>query len=150
MKLKAKTLLATAGVLTGLGIGSAVASPIAVISGPYDILPGQTIKLSGASSYDSVPGAILSYAWDLDNDGLFNYSVSVAPNFTVGKAELPGESFVIALKVTDNFGISATTGSTVTVVKELPPAVVPEPVSVALFGVGALALSMGRRKRNVG
>lgn len=149
MKSKAKTLMLAAAVMMGIGVAPCMAAPIAIISGPYTILPGQTITLSGAASYDTTPNASLSFAWDLNNDGVFNDSAAVAPSFTVGSAALIGSNYVVALQVTDSFGAHAVTASTVTVVKELPPAVVPEPVSLALFGVGALGLSAIRRKRSV-
>jgi len=146
MKCKTKALFAALAVLVVVGIEPAIASPIAVISGPYQILPGQTITLNGAGSYDTTPGAVLSYAWDLDANGIFNDAVSATATFTAGNTALYGQSFPVFLRVTDNFGATATTGSTVTVVKELPAAV-PEPFSTALFAIGALAFSAARRTK---
>jgi IS1 family transposase len=71
-----------------------------------------SIQLSGASSYDPDGGSIVSYGWDLNNDGtidktgseiLVTYSDFAALNVTAS------ESHKVTLTVTDNEGATATT-----------------------------------------
>ena len=45
--------------------------PVAEANGPYDVLAGGTVTLSGAGSSDPDPGDGLTYAWDLDGDAIY-------------------------------------------------------------------------------
>ena len=68
----------------------------------------------GSGSYDIDPGdSIVSYAWDLDNDGDFDDSTAQKPSFTAGPT--PGTLYPICLKVTDSFGETDIGCTTVTV-----------------------------------
>ena len=71
--------------------------PTAVAGGPYTVAEGSSITLDGAGSSDVDPGDTLTYAWDLDNDGVFE-SAGATANFTAldGPASHP-----VALQVCD-------------------------------------------------
>jgi hypothetical protein len=95
-------------------------APVSDPDGPYTAAPSATITLDGSGSYDIDPGdSIVSYAWDLDNDGLFgtdddpdDATGTTAP-FTAGPT--PGTVYPICLKVTDSFGETDIGCTTVTV-----------------------------------
>ena len=96
------------GALSGIWVNSAFADsyffPQANAGGPYSGFIGQTVQLDGTGSYDVNPGAILSYGWDFNHDGIFTDSTLSRPIFT---ANTTGP-FSIGLQVTDNLsGLSS-------------------------------------------
>jgi hypothetical protein len=87
--------------------------PVADAGGPYLAGKCETITLSGCNSYDPdgelYPdpehpwhGYIVSYEWDLDNDGEYDD----ATGHTVEWSSCVKGLYVIGLKVTDNTGLS--------------------------------------------
>jgi MYXO-CTERM domain-containing protein len=132
-----------AGVLAFAGIGASLAepvpnhAPIADAGGPYLLYLGEALRLDGSGSRDpDLPLDTLSYAWDLDNNGLFGDVIGMTPIVswpTLFATLHPavGRSYVIGLRVTDSLGLSDTESALVTV-RERPPSPVPEPSSVAL------------------
>ena len=89
-------------------------APICDPGGPYTAPPNATITLDGSGSHDIDPGdSIVSYAWDLDNDGDFDDSYVQKPPVLVGA--IPGTLYVVCLKVTDTFGATNIACTTVTV-----------------------------------
>jgi hypothetical protein len=45
--------------------------PIAEAGGSYTVAEGSSVPLDGAASYVPDPGDVLTYAWDLDGDGVY-------------------------------------------------------------------------------
>ena len=46
--------------------------PTAEAGGPYSVDEGGSIQLNGTNSYDpDQAGSTLTYAWDLDGDGIY-------------------------------------------------------------------------------
>jgi hypothetical protein len=118
--------------------------PIANPGGPYKVFAnGPAINLDGTGSNDPDGGSIVSYLWDLDNDGQYDDATGATPSVsydyllhTLGL--MPGDH-TIGLKVFDDEGDSQVGPSTLTVV--------PEPTTLLLLLVGGtLALLRGRRK----
>ena len=94
-------------------------APVSDPDGPYTAPPNGTITLDGTGSYDIDPGdSIVSYAWDLDNDGFYDDSTAQKPSFTAGPT--PGTLHVICLKVTDSFGETDIDCTTVEVIATIP------------------------------
>ena len=44
--------------------------PVAEANGPYTVSEGGSVTLDGTGSHDPDPGDTLTYAWDLDGDGV--------------------------------------------------------------------------------
>jgi hypothetical protein len=88
--------------------------PTAEAGGPYSGTDGDTIALSGAASTDS-DGAIVAYAWDLDNDGVYDDATGATVNFA---ATTPG-TFTVGLRVTDDDGATDTDTATITVSQQV-------------------------------
>jgi uncharacterized repeat protein (TIGR01451 family) len=84
--------------------------PIADADGPYNGYIGFSITFDGTGSYDP-DGTIVSYEWDLDDDGEFDDATGPTPSYT-WNSEYTGN---ISLKVTDNDGKEDIDISTVTV-----------------------------------
>jgi len=82
--------------------------PVADANGPYTGNIGETITLDGSGSYDS-DGSIVSYEWDLDNDGQYDDASGVTPTYSWST---PG-THPISLKVTDDDGLTDTDDTTV-------------------------------------
>jgi len=72
-----------------------VTQPVAEAGGPYSGFEGEVINLYGSASGGVPPH---SYAWDLDEDGLFDDSTDQNPTYSWGTAG----SYTVELKVTDN------------------------------------------------
>ena len=94
--------------------------PVADAGGPYVTPEGTDVSLDGTGSTtgsDASAGAITAYAWDLDDDGQYDDATGANPTFsTVGQDGV----YPIGLEVTDAFGNTATSASTVTVTNVAP------------------------------
>ena len=113
--------------------------PVAEANGPYTVPEGGSVTLDGTGSYDPDPGDTLTYAWDLDNDGLYGETgpaaapgmkLALQPTFSAAGLDGPG-SAAVSLRVTDPGGLIGTDTSEVNVTNVAPtvnlPAVAPEP-----------------------
>lgn len=98
----------------------AACSPVASAGGPYSTDEGSDVQLSAAGSTagsHASAGAPVSYAWDLDNDGQYDDATGVTADFsTVGQDGV----FTVGVQVTDEFGLTGTASTTVTVDNVLP------------------------------
>ncbi len=92
--------------------------PVAEASGPYTVAEGDIVPLDGTGSSDPDPGDTLTYAWDLDNDGVYE-TAGAAPDFAGidGPASLP-----VALQVCDSQGACDTDAAAVEVTNVAPTA----------------------------
>ena len=91
--------------------------PVADINGPYIIDEGSSITLIGTGSYDN-DGYIVSYEWDLDNDGQYDDATGSTTIFS----KPDNGAYQVGLKVTDNDGATDTDSTTVTVSNVAPTA----------------------------
>ena len=92
--------------------------PVADAGGPYVTDEGTNVSLDASGSSDP-DGLALTYAWDLNNDGLFNDATGPNPVFdAVGQDGV----YPVAVKVTASDGDYAVAASTVTV-NNVPPSV---------------------------
>jgi hypothetical protein len=88
--------------------------PIAEAGGSYTVAEGSSVPLDGAASYDPDPGDVLTYAWDLDGDGVYGETGAGAlrgdetgPTPTFSAAGLDGPASVtVSLRVTDQAGLT--------------------------------------------
>ena len=96
-------------------------APTSNPGGPYQAAAGQTIILDGSGSADIDPGDVITYAWDLNNDGTFGDSTQVRPNYAIPANAALGTVFSICLRVTDKAGLRDTRCTTVTVPVATPP-----------------------------
>jgi beta propeller repeat protein len=90
--------------------------PIADANGPYPGWPGAAVTLDGSGSWDPNPADSISlYAWDLDNDGVFENSTDTPTLDHTWGAE---GTYPIALMVQDDseFHLWSTEASRTTVV----------------------------------
>ncbi len=85
--------------------------PVADANGPYVGNPGRIITLDGTASYDIDPGDMISYAWDLDNDGEYDDDNHPTPSVILMALGV----YDVCLKVTDSFGESDTDCTTITI-----------------------------------
>jgi predicted outer membrane repeat protein len=73
--------------------------PVADSGGPYATETDVPVLLDGSGSSDS-DGTIVSYEWDLDNDGQYDDAVGATTSFESAAAG----AFIVGLKVTDDGG----------------------------------------------
>ncbi|MEA1959212.1 MAG: PKD domain-containing protein [Chloroflexota bacterium] len=85
--------------------------------GPYTADEGLPVAFDGSASYDS-DGTIVSYEWDMDNDGAYDDATGVMPSFTWND----DYSGTIGLMVTDDAG-EATAAVTTVMVDNVAPTV---------------------------
>lgn len=104
--------------LSGNGVAAPNQAPVANAGGPYNVNEGSTSLLDASGSYDA-DGTIASYAWDLDNNGVYE-TVGNPMGFDASSIDGPLGPFVIGLKVTDNLGATGTDTTTV-MINNVPP-----------------------------
>ena len=91
--------------------------PVADIGGPYTASEGENFTLDASGSYDP-DDDIVSYEWDLDDDGAYDDGTGV----TTTVAFDDNGVYAVGLKVTDGYGDYDTDSTSVTV-GNLPPEV---------------------------
>ena len=92
--------------------------PIADAGGPYSVDEGSSVVFAPSGS--DPDGDPFTFAWDLDNDGIFE---TPGQSATFSAAELDGpSSHTIVVQVTDSDGLSATDETTVEVLNVAPAA----------------------------
>jgi glucose/arabinose dehydrogenase/PKD repeat protein len=90
------------------------------------------VNFSGTASSDPNPGDSLTYAWDLDGDGLFDDSTSATPSRTYGVG-----SHTVRLRVTDEQGASDTSDPiTISAGNTAPSVTIDEPSLGTTWRVG--------------
>jgi M6 family metalloprotease-like protein len=100
------------------------ANPLAVTSGPYSILAGQTLTLDGSASQPSYGETITTYEWDLNNDNNFGDVTGATPaaisynDLTTTWGRVFGAN-TIQLKVTDSSLKTSIISSTLTIIATL-------------------------------
>jgi hypothetical protein len=100
--------------------------PTADANGPYTVGEGETVTLDASDSFD-LDGTILSYEWDLDNDGSYDDAIGVTTVTTFGD----DGTFTVGLQVTNDAGASDTTTAVVSVLN-LDPSVSAAPTNQSL------------------
>ncbi|MEZ6091327.1 MAG: DUF2341 domain-containing protein [Pirellulaceae bacterium] len=114
-----------------LALGTSAAAmpnrnPVANAGGPYTIDEGEPLTLDGSSSTDA-DGDLLTYHWDIDNDGNFEEAgepSGVDP--TLDWVSLEGfgidddGTYTVRLRVTDPSGATSFTSATVNIANVLP------------------------------
>lgn len=99
------------GDITELNLSIGEAPPpslTAEAGGPYSGIVEATIALSGSASSGTAP---YTYAWDLDNDSVYDDATGASPSHSWDTAGI----HTIGLQVTDNVSATATDTATVTV-----------------------------------
>jgi hypothetical protein len=105
--------------------------PTADAGGPYSVGEGGAVEVTASGS--DPEGGPVTYAWDLDHDGVFE---TAGQTVSFSAAGLDGPSAQpIAVEVTDGDGLTATAEATVNVVN-VGPSVDEIMVSATVVGVG--------------
>ncbi len=111
-----------------------VAPMIETSGGPYVINLGDNLLLNGTAADPNLAcGDVLTFQWDLNNDGVFDYTGSTGAT-TISPATLnalgvTGGVHAIKFQVTDTFNLTAMAATTLTV--QTPPSISEQPVSVS-------------------
>ncbi|MFC1677887.1 SUMF1/EgtB/PvdO family nonheme iron enzyme [Planctomycetota bacterium] len=127
--------------------------PDANANGPYTVFVGDTLTLDANGSTDA-DDDIVSFMWDLDDDGVFETDAGGQAVYDVNYAYLESlellinHTYTIHLKVTDSDGQSDTADSTLTIVPkpavkvavDIKPGGCPNPVNVKSSGVLPVAI----------
>jgi glucose/arabinose dehydrogenase len=121
------------GTIRRIRFVSANQPPVAVASAnPTSGSAPLTVTFDGSGSSDP-DGDPITYAWDLDGDGLFDDSTAVQPTFTYTQSG----SFTARLRVTDSPGASSISGPIVITVGNTPPtATIGSPPGSLMWRVG--------------
>ncbi len=99
--------------------------PIADLNGPYEIFEYEPLQLDGSQSYDpNEPcDSITEYSWDIDEDGLFDDAYDDIVNMiweavemlVCGGSCIFESPYTIALRVTDSYGLTAASTTTLVI-----------------------------------
>ena len=128
-------------------------SPVADADGPYSIYVGDILTLDASDSTDA-DGDIVSYMWDLDDNGSFETDAGGYAIFDVNYAELQSlglivdHTYNIYLKVTDSEEQNDVNDTTITILPkpalevavDNKPRSCPNPVNVKSSGVLPVAV----------
>ena len=90
------------------------------------------VEFDATGSTDPDAGDVLSYAWDLDGNGLYNDSTAAKPTWTYTSAA----NVTVKLKVTDKGGLVSTAAIVIGAGNELPNAQIDTPTSALQWAVG--------------
>lgn len=102
--------------------------PVAEANGPYGVPEGSSVVLDGSASYDPDPGDSLTYAWDLDDDGVFGETganathgdeTGATPTFSALGLDGPG-TLAVSLHVTDPGGLTGADNAAIDIINALP------------------------------
>jgi glucose/arabinose dehydrogenase len=91
-----------------------------------------TVNFSALGSSDPDPGDTLSYAWELDGDGLYDDSAAAQPSRTFTQSG----TYSVGLRVTDPVGATDTDQVTVSVGNAPPNATIAAPTPETTWKVG--------------
>lgn len=98
--------------------------PTASAGGPYTVPENGTVVLDASATFDPEQSAAsLTYAWDLDGDGVFGETGETGVSPTFAAAGLDGNGAVpltVSLRVTDAGGLVGTATAAVTVANVAP------------------------------
>jgi ELWxxDGT repeat protein len=97
--------------------------PAASAGGPYTVVSGRLTALDGSASTDPDPAETLTFAWDLDSDGVFGETGvnasrgdETGPNPVFSATGLaPGQAVTVTLRVTSFAGLSGTASAVVNI-----------------------------------
>jgi uncharacterized delta-60 repeat protein len=107
-------------------IGKVNAAPTANPGSGYSVTEGDSVGLDASGSFDP-DGAIGSYEWDLDYDGVTFNTDTTGAAATFNAAGIDGPAVkTIALRVTDENGAASIATTSVTI-NDVPPPPEPEP-----------------------
>ncbi len=99
-------------------------APFAEAGGPYTVAEGGSVQLNGSAS----TGTGLTYAWDLDGDGIYGETGAAAtrgdetgatPTFLATGLDGPG-TYTVSLRVTDGSSNTATDTATINITNVAP------------------------------
>ncbi len=141
-------------------VGSSL-PPVADADGPYIIYVGDTLTLDASGSTDA-DNDIVSYMWDLEDDGIFETDAGGQAIFDVNYTSLQSlglivdHTYNIHVKVTDSKGQSSVADTTLTIVPkpatlvavDIKPGSCPNPVNVKSKSVLPIAI-LGTEDVNV-
>jgi ELWxxDGT repeat protein len=89
-----------------------IAAPTADAGVSYTAAPGGVVELDGTASSDPDPGEVLSYAWDLDGDGVFgelgagaDRGDELGPTVEFSADGLGEGTYPVQLRVTNSAGL---------------------------------------------
>jgi len=105
--------------------------PVADAGGPYNVGQGVIFALDASGSSDP-DGTIVSYEWDCDNNGTYEFS---NPSPTATNCSIADEgTYQVNLRVTDNNGDQATDSAVVNVSNSAPVAIADNITGGPYFG----------------
>lgn len=112
------------------------APPTANAGGPYTVSEGSTVALNATGSDPN--NDLLTYTWDLDNDGVFE-TAGQSATFSAAALDGPG-IMTVSVRATDPGGLSAVGSAAVNIANVAPTATFNAPASV--FAGSSFMLSM--------
>jgi CSLREA domain-containing protein len=120
-------------------------APIADVGGPYSIAEGEAITLDASASTDPDLD-MLSFAWDLDDDGLYDDAVGSTPSVPWATLVTLGidddGSYPVAVRVDDGNGAIDTAAATLTIVNTPPTIAATGPSTISPGATFTLDLSV--------
>lgn len=112
--------ISTVGTFDSEVLVNANEPPEANAGGPYAADEGTpSIIVDGSNSTDVNPYDVLSFAWDFDNDGIYDEATGITATLSIASLDGPNLK-IIGLRVTDDGGLTSTVTTTVSILNVDP------------------------------
>jgi uncharacterized delta-60 repeat protein len=110
---------------TATGTLQVIGAPVAMAGGPYTVNEGGSLSLDASASSDP-QNSSLTYAWDVNGDGVFTDASGVQPTLSWAQLTALGindaaQTFAVQVQVTNAYGLSTISPATTLTVQNTPP-----------------------------
>jgi hypothetical protein len=117
-------------------------APLAMIANAHEVVEGEAVTLDASASTDADFGQTLAFAWDLNNDGVFEDVIGATPTLMFAELAALGLQqtgvYAISVRADDGYGGTHTASSTLTIKSVAPSGITLDPLADVNEGAGVM------------